>query len=394
VGATPWVVGKAMAIASPALLVTALAGVAMLSSRYRAGFVALAALAFGVLWSTALAYNHVVLAPRARMAELQHIGTLVDGKPLTLLNEYEIYGSYHFLRAGAPVGPAEYRPVSLALSDGTSLTKTAWADLDSFPLPTLENYRSIVTRRSPAESRPPANYRLVWQGHYYDLWQRSESPSASILVHVPLGESVAHPYCGASQFGAYAPECSVNPVATPPCARIKGLGRRAARMQGDLIAYQRAEPIVARADETLWPEPWLHDPASHMLTPIAPGELVSHIGVATSQNYELWLGGSFARGFEVGVDGHQVGTVKNELSSIGGYVHVDDPFLSAGVHKFTLTYPHSDLTPGSGNNSYTSLTAISLQPQSPPSELITVTPQQASQLCGRPLDWIEIASAG
>ena len=35
--------------------------------------------------------------------------------------------------------------------------------------------------------------------------------------------------------------------------------------------------------------------------------------------------------------------------------------------------------------------SIALQPQSPPSELIAVDPRQATRLCGRPLDWIEVA---
>jgi hypothetical protein len=389
-GATPWVVGKTLAIASPALLVTALVGAAMLLHRHRAGIVVLAALAFGVLWSNALAYHDVVLAPRDRLAELQHIGTLVDGKPLTLINEYEIYASYHFLREGAPVGPAEYRDAPLALREGTTLTKTAWADLDSFPLATLENYRSIVIRRSPSESRPPSNYELVWQGRYYNLWQRPESPERTVLVHVPLGESTKLPYCGAAENGANMPECSANPVAVPSCERIQSLAARASGQGGELVAHENASPIVARADETLWPGPWFHDPAGRTLTPNDPGKLVSHIRVASPQAYELWLGGSFARGFQVAIDGTDVGTVDNELSMIGGYVHVADVELDAGTYEITLTYPHPGLGPGSGNNSYTSLSAFTLQPTSPKSRLITVAPGQAAQLCGRPLDWIEI----
>jgi hypothetical protein len=355
----------------------------------------MAALAFGVIWSNALAYHDVTLAPRDRMAELQHIGTLVDGKPLTLINEYEIYATYHFLREGAPVGPADYRDVTLALNDGSTLTKTAWADLDSFPLSTIEGYRSIVTRRSPAESRPPSNYELVWQGRYYSLWQRPESPDTTVLVHVPLGESTELPYCGAAENGVSRPECSADPVAVPSCARIQSLARRATGLGGNLVAHESAAPIVARADETLWPGPWFHDPEGKTLTPNDPGQLVSHIAVASSQVYELWLGGSFARGFQVAINGVDVGTVEDELSSIGGYVHVADVELEAGTHEFTLTYPHADLSPGSGNNTYTSLTAISLQPRDPKSRLITVPPERADELCGRPLDWIEIvAEAG
>src|SRR5439155_642106 len=131
--------------------------------------------------------------------------------------------------------------------------------------------------------------------------------------------------------------------------------------------------------------------------PTTPGRAVGHIAVASSQSYELWLSGSFARGFEVSVDGRSVGRVKNELPGLpgaqtllGGYVHLADLFLTAGIHTFVFTYPHADLTPGGGDNELTSLSAIALQPQSPASELISVPPRQAVRLCGRPLDWIEL----
>jgi hypothetical protein len=85
-----------------------------------------------------------------------------------------------------------------------------------------------------------------------------------------------------------------------------------------------------------------------------------------------------------------MGQVKDELSPIGGYVHVGDVPLSAGVHTITLTYPDADLTPGSGDNAFTLLSAITLVPTRPPSAMIRVTPTQAGRLCGRPLDWVEI----
>jgi hypothetical protein len=392
IGATPWVIAKALAISAPALLAAALTGGAILWKRRRWGAVIVAILAGGVLWSNVLAYSHVLLAPRPRLAELQHVGELVDGKAPTLLNAYEVYGDEHFLRTGAPVGPADYREAELALNDGTLLTKAAWADLDSFPLATLEEYRSIVTRRSPAESRPPSNYSLTWQGQYYDLWQRPEAPATDILEHIPLGESNKVPFCGAAEEAPSAPDCSVDPSATPPCREIHDIAARAAQSQAHLVAFQRPEPIVARADETVWPGLWPYDPASHTLTATVPGQLVSHINLSTSRRYGLWLGGSFARGFEVSVDGQHVGTVKDQLQSIGGYAHVADLFLQAGVHTIVLTYPEADLTPGSANNSYTSLNAISLEPLSPPSRLVSVAPSDAAQLCGRPLDWVEIVS--
>jgi hypothetical protein len=398
-GGTPWVTGKALAVSSPAVLAAALTGGWMLggvSHRRRVTaavrIVVVGVLAGGVLWGTALAYHDATLAPRNALAEMQHIGKLVEGKGLTFINSYEIYADRHFLREGAPVEPAEYRSVTLPLRDGVTLTKGAWADLDSFEPATLESYRSIVTRRSPTESRPPSIYQLVYQGRFYQLWQRPEPPERRILEHIPLGESNALPYCGASSSERIEPLCSVNPVAVPPCKQVHTLARQALRENAELVAYSRPAPIVARADQTQWPAGWFHELPSHSLTPTRPGSLVGHIAVASSQKYELWLGGSFGRGFEVSVDGHHLGKIKDQLASFNGYVLVADIYLTAGVHTFTLTYPHADLTPGSGANEFTTLSAIALQPTSPPSQMIEVAPRQAAQLCGRSLDWIELVS--
>ena len=80
VGSAPWVIAKVLAIASPALLAAALAGGALLSSRRPAGLLVLLALGGGVVWSNALAYHDSTLAPRARLAELAHIGDLLAGQ--------------------------------------------------------------------------------------------------------------------------------------------------------------------------------------------------------------------------------------------------------------------------------------------------------------------------
>lgn len=394
-GGTPWVLGKALAVASPAIPLAALTGGALLWTRTRiGGGVVIAIIAGGVLWSNALGYHDAVLAPRGRLLELQRIGGLLAGKGPTFFNQYEIYGDRHFLREGAPVEPAEYREPLLPLRNGALLTKSAWADLDSFPLSTLEPYRSIVIQRSPTESRPPSIYRRVWQGRYYELWQRPAHPSTRIIEHVPYGESNALPYCGASANRPFAPDCSVDPAAIPACPQILALGRVALRSHAQLVAYQRPQPIVARGDQTLWPGQWIHEPLAHTLQPTVPGEAISHIALDSDQSYELLLGGSFARGFEVTVDGRDVGRIKDEVSALDGYVHVANVSLAAGVHTFGLTYPHADLTPGSGDNSLTSLSAIVLEPrQSPSSELIRVSAQDAARLCGRSLDWIEVVAA-
>jgi hypothetical protein len=393
VGSTPWVIGKTLAIASPALLAAALVGGVLLWSRWRAGLLVLVVIGGGVLWSNALAYHDVTLAPRARLAELQHIGGLVAGQGPTFINEFETYAARHFVRRSAPIEPAQYRPAELPLRDGVLLTKSAWADLDSFPLSTLEPYRTIITPRSPAESRPPSIYRPVWQGRYYQVWQRAAHPQTTLLEHVPLGESNVLPYCGNAQNAPARELCSTDPVAVPPCAQLKHLAGQALGEHAQLLAYQRPRPIVLRGDEVRWPGAWLHDQASRTLTATTPGDAVGQIVLSSPQRYGLWLDGTFSRGFEVSVDGRSLGRVKDELSGFGAYVHIADLFLGAGTHTVTLTYPHANLTPGSGENELTTISAITLQPQTPRSELIEVAPQQYSRLCGRTLDWIELVGS-
>jgi len=393
-GGTPWVLGKALAVSSPAIPLAALTGGALLWKRNRiAGGVLLAIIGGGVLWSNVLAYHDALLAPRAPLAELEHIGGMVAGKGPTFINDYEIYADRHFLREGAPIEPAEYRSVLLPLRDGAWLSKAAWADLDSFPLSTIEPYRSIVLARSPAESRPPSIYRLVWRGRDYELWQRPAHPSRRILEHVPLGESNTLPYCGVAPGRAVQALCSTDPVAIPPCAQVRALARLASSEHAELVAYQRSAPIVARGDQTVWPAGWGQNKEAHSLYPTVPGTAVTHIRVSGDQSYELWLDGSFARGFRVSVDGHEVGRVKDDASVFQTYAHVADVFLEPGVHTFEVNYPHADLTPGSGDNAWTLLSAIALEPQEKAaSELITVSPGEAGELCERSLDWIEVVA--
>ena len=313
-----------------------------------------------MVWTSALAYHDELLAPRARLAELQRIGELVTGKGPTLQNEYEIYADGHFLRSGEPTEPAEYRIATLALRDGTLLTKSAWADLDSFPLATIEGYRSIVTRRSPAESRPPSDYRLVWRGRYYDLWQRPPVPSTTPRPHPPRRLEQL-PYCGAAQNGPSKAQSARS-------TRRRSLLRPDPRprhprgaLHADLLAYSRSAPIVARADQTLWPGLWYHDPAAHTLTANSPGTLIGQIRVPVHSVTRCgWAVASPAASRSRRRAG--LGTGQGPALSIGGYVQVGDVNLAPGVHTIALTYPDADLTPGSGDNSFTKLSAISLDP--------------------------------
>jgi hypothetical protein len=368
-----------------------------------AGILVLGGIAGGVLWSNFLQYRNVTLAPRARLAELAHVGGQLAGHGPTFFNEYEIYGTRHFLRAGAPVSPAEYRPVNLPTLGNALLDKPAWANIDAFGLSTLRPYRSLVLRVGPTESLPPSIYTPVYLGRYYQLWRQPSHPKVRVLLHYPLGDSTNDAYCGFAENvnPTYSPLCPIAPAAVPQCSQVMSLGRTAAADHAELLAYERTNPIVLRGTETTWvSNAWTSD-SSGTLTPTVAGAIATaHIEIPYGvKGWQLWLGGSFARGFDVKVDGRAYGSVVDELDPIGAYERVGAPLsLSPGVHTVQVTYRGNDLAPGGAESEpdYTQLSSIALSPPEYPStvaaRMLTVTPANAHSLCGRSLDWIEVVT--
>jgi hypothetical protein len=405
-GVVPWVMGKSLAFSSPAVLLAGLAGAAILFSRERVvamlvGVVLLGAIAGGVLWSNYLQFHNVTLAPRARLSELQKIGGMLAGKGPTFFNEYEIYGDRHFLRAGNPVEPAEYRDVNLPTLGNALLTDPAWADLDSFGLSTLEPYRSLVVRIAPTESQPPSIYgeRPVWQGRYYQLWEQPAHPTHRVIEHVLLGDNVDDAYCGAAS-NVTVPQglCPIQPAAVPACTQVHALAATASEDHGELLTYQRTNPIVVRASDLSF------DPSKWYASRPNLGPALGAAGArATWQlrlphaisGYQLWLGGTFSRGFEVTVDGRRIGDISDALDPVGAYERVGAPLdLSAGSHTITVIYHgESPFAPGSADTevpTYDELSAVALSPPTSSAHYLTAAPAKAGELCGRSLDWIEV----
>jgi hypothetical protein len=399
--------GKALAIASPAILLAGLTGGAILFNLRRVvaagvGVLLLGAIAGGVLWSNYLQYHNVTLAPRARLGELQTIGGLVAGRGPTFFNEYEIYGDRHFLRSGAPVEPAEYRNPLLPTLGGAVLTKSAWADIDSFGLSTLAPYRSLVVRVSPTLSLPPSIYTLTWAGRYYQLWQQPAHPKLRVISHTPLGDSLTDAYCGDAENVPSPnpnPLCPIMPAQVPACSEVMSLARTARLDGAELRAYERVNPIVLRATAgTQWGAGWLADTSGQTLTPTEAGATATaHVYIPHGvRGYQLWLGGSFDRGFDVSIDGHFVGRVADDLEPVGAYEKVGSPLtLAPGTHTITVTYPQANLSPGNADSEqYTILDSIALAPPLYPAagagQMLTVAPSAARTLCGRTLDWIEV----
>jgi hypothetical protein len=367
---SPWVGGKAMAIAAPAIPLAALTGAGALWARGRRGpaAVVLAALAGGILWSNALAYQDVNLAPHGQLAELQTIGDRIAGQGPTLMTEYEPYGARHFLRNAAPEGASELRRHVVPLLSGESLPKGASADTDRFQLPAILFYRTLVLRRSPAQSRPPSPYRLTWRGRYYEVWQRPRHATYPD-VHRGLGTAA-------------------DPGAVPGCAEVHRLARRPGA--GSLAAVPRAPVEVVPLRSTRHPSAWNVPGSRSQLAPSGAGTIGARVRVPATRRYQIWLRGSVRPQVDLSIDGRAVGSVRHELNNKGEYVQLGAALLRRGTHTVEIRFQGPDLHPGSGGAA-APIGPLALSSQdAADTRIVRVPSRRAGALCGRRLDWIEV----
>lgn len=372
--ASPWVDAKALAIASPALAVAAVGGAAvgiLRGGRWRvAGSVAFVAIAAGVLWSNALAYREVTLAPRDQLAELGEIAELIAGEGPTLITEHQPYGTRHFLREADAEGSSELRRTHIELRDGNVLRAGRYADIDELEPETVRGYPTLVLRRSPSQSRPPTGYRLVFQGEHYYVWQRREPGGPDPLAHRGLGSPA-------------------DPVAIPPCGAVRRLARLAGP-RGELVAATRPGAAVVPLTAAARPPGW--ETAGEGVNRVVPrggGELHARVRVPDDDRYTLWVGGSVRSRLQVLVDGAEEGEVGHWINNSGQYIRLGEARLERGEHDVTLRVSGSSLRPGSGGQPIAIGPLTLSRAEAPDSRIVRVPSRDAERLCGRTLDWIE-----
>jgi hypothetical protein len=367
-----WIAAKALAIASPAIVLAAMIGAALLvaSGRRVEGGVLAALLAGGVLWSNALAYHDVWLAPRAQLGELSTIGKRFAGDGPTLMTEYQPYGVRHFLYRTDPEGAGELRRRPVLLLNGQEVQKGDYADVDQFQLDGILVYRTLVLVNSPAASRPPSVYRLVWKGRYYTVWQRPEPLTTTILEHLPLGDAL-------------------HPGAVPPCTQVLRLAALAGAHGGELAAVPRAPVTVVPLDTTDHPASWTTYPGSPgVIYPSPSGTLTTAVTVPGAGRFGFWLLGSFRRRLELFVGGRHVATARHRLMHPGVATPLGSAALRAGSHGITLRYSPANLSPGSGGDAF-ALGPLLVARTADAQRVVYVAPAAARSLCGRNLDWVE-----
>ncbi len=368
---SPWVDGKSLAIASTAALGLGVAGATAAISHGRGieGGMALVAIATGVLWSNALAYRDANLAPREQLAELEMIGERIAAEGPALLTEYQTYGARHFLREADAEAVSELRRREIPLRSGEPVVKGYWADTDALSLKDLLIYRTLVLRRSPVQSRPPAPYARIFSGEYYEVWQRAPEGGPRVVEHLPLGGAL-------------------DPGDRARCGAVRRLAR-AAGDSGTIAAAEASPQVTVVAGNLDRPRSWGLT-GEQALVPVTDGTAATTVTVPRQGVWRAWLRGSIRGRMELRLDGVQVGAVEHLLNNADLYAELGSASLEAGEHELELDYTGPDMRhPGSGGTP-TGLGPLILTRAGFPRGGVRLTdPSAASELCGGRFDWLE-----
>ena len=345
--ASPWLDAKALAIASPAVLLAALAGATQLPAPPALRATCTVALLAGVAWSLITQWGGASLAPRDQLAELEAIGERLDGRGPALMTEYQPYGARHFLRDADPEGASELRRRLVPLRDGTTADKGEWVDTDHLSLAALAPYRALVLRRSPEQSRPPGDFARTWTGEHYEVWERDPARRRPVR-HLALGEASS-------------------PVGTPRCPQVMRLAR-AAGPGGTLAAAVAPEATAVFESE-----------GGHW--------------TSSGRELEIWLGGSVRGSATLTVDGEAVASRRHMLNNDGGYTSFGLLDPNPGRHEVRSELGGADLHPGSAPHGSQPGRIVLRRPPAPDA-LRTVPAADARALCRGQWDWIEALRAG
>jgi hypothetical protein len=368
---TTWGSAKTLMLTSPVVVLLAWGGVGALRSAPRravslglAGALSVALLG-GVVASDAMQYRASDLAPSARYEELASLNARFAGRGPTLFTDFDEYSMYELrdLDVGGP--DFVYPPPAVAGAAGgygqpVDLEKLAPAALRAYPL--------ILTRVDPSASRPPAAYRLLWQGRYYHVWGRRSDGSAA-LQHVALSGSPS-----------------------VQCATIQRVAQAPGAVSGERLVASQASIIVRiRLARSTHPSDWGRERKALVIG--HPGTLRARFTLPSAGTWDVWVQGDIMPSVQLGVDGRTLASISGQLS---GNSLVPDTIpaipvqLDAGAHTLTLIRTSPGLRPGDTGSVV--LDAIFLTPAGSGSSptLRSVPVSRWKSLCGSEYQWVEL----
>jgi hypothetical protein len=167
-----------------------------------------------------------------------------------------------------------------------------------------------------------------------------------------------------------------------------GLARLAGRT-GSLVAAPRLQPSVRDLGTATRSPSWARFAGdARIVLPLRAARLTTELAVPRNGEYRAWVGGSFRRLVELGIDGRRAGSERHKLSHANQFEPMAEVRLTRGPHTLTLRYGGRDLRPGSRGAPFP-IGPLALGPVGDP-PLLRVSSANARALCGRSLDWLEV----
>jgi hypothetical protein len=370
---TEWTDAKVLMMLSPVILLLAMIGAfSILRVRPVESTLFAVIVAGAVLVSDGLAYHATNLAPTQRFQDEEQIEARFAGQGPTLLTDFDEYALYEMrnMAVDSP-GFASVMRRNFETGGVPQLYGHSY-DIDDVLDPSVQQFKLIVQRRSPRWSRPPGNFKLVYQDEYYDVWRKS---GPAPRVHVALGDDVQQP------------------VAEEPCKRIKSLAKRATRDHAQLRYASRPPNGIANLSVAeLSPLAFFTSDAEGLpqIQTNGPTTVTTGVTVPAAGRYQLWLTGEIGRVTDVSVDSKPVGSVSYQTAGDANAMYVATMQLKKGIHTIVLTQPGGSLRPGDRITG--TYDGVYLTKETAATEPVrTISPSKWHTLCGRSdLDWIEI----
>ena len=359
----PYAEAKLLAIAAPAVILTAAMAVFALAGRSRvAAAIVGSVLLAGVMASNAYTYHGVQLAPAARLEALEDIAERYHDRGWLLLAENEELAKY-FMRDSRQISEFDsLSPRQAQLLAGQPTTGLHY-DLDEQKLEFVESFPWIVQRRSPAASRPPANFRLDYENRWYRVWRRTARPE--VVAHLPI-------------------QALHERVGQPDCAGVREFAQGAGA--GERLLALRRDPSV-ELDPVTMPRTfaWANHPTvPGTVAPLTPGDSSNFLRFPGGR-YRVWIRGTFGRDTQALLDKREIGAARG-VDTPGSWHDVGTVRVSQGVHIVQLHRPGGGLRPGDGYVG--ALGPLAFEPLAP-ARMVSVPADEWRSLCRGTYDWIE-----